>query len=459
MTRTATAIVVVLALGAAPAARADRIHLRGGGEISGVVLDDPEQPDRVVVQTEGSARPLVLDKGQVVRVTPVPGPLDEYVAGRDGVEPTAQAQYDFALWCEESKLPGPAQIHYQKAVAIDPNFGPAHKKLGHVRQASRWVTYDQQREAQGLIKHKGRWISQAEKRRLDAQAATSSEQASWASRIKLLRAKLFGPDQAGRDQAEAQLAAIRDPAAVPGLARAFSADGDAMRVRLAQVLAGIDGPEATGALVALVGAEADPDVRQTMLDELARRRDPEATPGLLALLKTKDPEVVGRAAWALARLRAVSAVPKLVDALTQSEKRMVMAPVAARSGGGGIGGSYGFAQNLSAGANLPAGVPPGFAVVGSQPILTGPVVSDGVVAFGGGSIPVPLGNSPVPDAGSTPIRAMPRRVTIVHRNAEVLKALEALTGVNYGFDKPAWKTWVQTSFRPEAEPSRRVPQP
>src|SRR3954447_15520737 len=85
-------------------ARADRITLRGGGEIKGVVLKDASQPKTVLVQTESSAKPLSFTKDQVVAVVREPGPLDEYVANRDSIEATAQAQYDFGLWCEEQKL-------------------------------------------------------------------------------------------------------------------------------------------------------------------------------------------------------------------------------------------------------------------------------------------------------------------------------------------------------------------
>lgn len=455
---TRTTAILALALASAPAARADRISLRGGGDITGVVVEDPAHPDAVVVQTEGSAKPLVFSKDQVLKVTREPGPLDDYLAHRDEIDATAQAQHDFGLWCEENKLAGPAQVHFRKAVEIDPQFAPAQRKLGHVQQGDRWVTYDQQREAQGLIRHKGRWISQAEKEKLDAQATLSSEQSSWASRIKLIRSKLYGKDEVQREQAETQIGAIRDPAAVPGLVRAFSADGDAMRIRLAGILAAIEGPEATEAIVSLVLAERDPDVRRSVMDELAGRRDPDATTKFLAVLGRNDPEAVGRAAWALATSRTVTAVPRLVEALTQSEKRMVLAPVAEPSGGG-IGGSFSFGQGLSGGPGLPSDVSPGFAVIQSQPILTGVAVAPGAVAYGAASVPFPYGAGPVGVAAPRPMRSLPRRITVVHQNPEVLRALESLTGVNFGFDKVAWRKWVGTSFHPEAAPPRRVPQP
>lgn len=445
-------------LGPPSPARADRIRLRGGGEIAGLVVPDAARPEKVLVQTATAAKPIVFAKDQVVSVIDAPGPLDDYLAARGKIEPTAQAQYDFGLWCEESKLPGPAQIHYQKAIEIDPRFGPAHKKLGHVLLGSRWLTYDEQRQAQGLVKFKGKWISQVEKAKLDAQAALSAEQASWASRLKLLRRRLYDEDSNVRQQAEAQISAIREPAAVPGLIRAFSGDDDAVRIRLAQLLAAIPGPEATGGLIMLIVNEADADVRLPMLDELNRRHDPDTTRRLIAVLREKNPEVVGRAAWALASTKTTSAVPRLVDALIQSEKRTVLIPVSSPSGGG-ISGSFGFSQNLSGGPQYPVNSAPGFSTIASQPVLTGVAVGPGVAAYGASSVPYGTGLNPTPNLGSDPYRTLPSKITVYYQNLEVLKALVGLTGVNHGFDQVAWRRWMGTSFRAEAAPARRAPEP
>ena len=52
--------------------RADRIILRGGGQIRGKVLPDPDRPDRVIVLTETGKTPLTFQKPQIVRVVAEP---------------------------------------------------------------------------------------------------------------------------------------------------------------------------------------------------------------------------------------------------------------------------------------------------------------------------------------------------------------------------------------------------
>lgn len=120
----AAAIAAGLLAWGPPLARGDRITLRGGGEIKGVVVADPKQPSHVLIQTETAARPISFEKTQVVKVTREPGPLDDYLAQKDKVEQTAQAQYDFGMWCEESKITGPASSFYQKAIELDPQLRP-----------------------------------------------------------------------------------------------------------------------------------------------------------------------------------------------------------------------------------------------------------------------------------------------------------------------------------------------
>jgi len=51
------------------------------------------------------------------------------------------------------------------------------------------------------------------------------------------------------------------------------------------------------------------------------------------------------------------------------------------------------------------------------------------------------------------------RVPFTYQNSEVLSALVKLTGHDFGYDRAAWRSWLNTAFRPDSEPVRRVPQP
>jgi hypothetical protein len=50
-------------------------------------------------------------------------------------------------------------------------------------------------------------------------------------------------------------------------------------------------------------------------------------------------------------------------------------------------------------------------------------------------------------------------VPFTFQNIEVLAALVKLTGKDFGYDAAAWRHWLKTSFQPDPDPVRRVPQP
>jgi hypothetical protein len=92
----------------------------------------------------------------------------------------------------------------------------------------------------------------------------------------------------------------------------------------------------------------------------------------------------------------------------------------------------------------------------SYPVLIGPVVGPGVVAYGATSVPLVSGVG----LGYGQGRQAPvvRVVTVLHRNVDVLEALEALTGQSFGYDPAAWRRWW-TEVRAAEEPVKRVRQP
>jgi hypothetical protein len=443
---------------------ADRIQLRGGGEVKGVVVPGASKPDQVMVQTEAAAKPVAFAKSRVLKVVRESGPLDEYFARRDRIEAKAEAQYEFGLWCEQNKLSGLAQVHYQRAVELDRSYAPAHKKLGHVLHNDAWVTYDELREAQGMVKHKGKWISRQKQDQLASRATETADQTSWARRIRILHRNLTAGNNAERADAEKQLAEIRDPAAIPGLVKILGNDVEATRARLAHLLGAIVGPEAQAALIGQVLAEPDPGVRKVALDELARRKEPDTAARLVRSLRSSDPDVIGRAAWGLAQLHVTAAVPKLVPALFQFERKSFVEPPA--DGVGAFTASFG--GPVGGGAAVSSGPGAGFVTSHAVPILTGPVVGPGVVAFGGTSVPfysgatlgtggvVPGGDLSGPATKNVPVV---RTITIAHPNHDVLAALEKLTGRNFGFNLDAWQHWLATEFSVEGKPTRRAPQP
>jgi hypothetical protein len=446
-----TAVIAVSLVGGE--SRADRITLRGGGQIRGKVLPDPQSPDRVRILTESGKTPLNFQKAQILQVTAEPSVLDEYLVRRDRLTSTADANYELGVWCEEHKLKDLADLHFEAAVKHDKSYEPAHQKLGHVLRGDQWLWGDELRQSQGLVRYKGQWISQQEKDHRVAAAANGAEQASWVRRLTVLRqALLNGPDDRRRD-AEKQLMEIRDPIAVSPLLQVFKGENPTLRTLLDRILDGIPGPEAAGGLVAHMLIEPDADVRQVTMDSLTKRKEPNVISGLTQALRSIDPVVVNRAAWSLGQLKAITTVPKLIPALITVQTHMIMPPISGWPSGtsGSSFGSISPTAGMS-GSNFNNNL-------NSYGMVT-PGLGAGVAGYGATGIPGPsLPSATFSSGGNGPREQMPRVLTLRFQNIEVLSSLVKLTGQDFGFDIPAWQHWVASGYHPDSTPVRRVPQP
>jgi PBS lyase HEAT-like repeat len=438
---------LVLFVGASGAG-ADVISLRGGGQVTGKVLPDPDNKDKVQVWLLQGRKPLSFLKSQIVEITPKASALDTYFEKLKKVSATAQSHYDLGLWCEQNKLSDLAKLHYEAALISDKAFELAHRKLGHVFHDGYWLTRDDLNAVQGLVKYKGRWISTEERAKKQAEEELTANQNSWVRRIKILRQSIVNGPEDRRREAETQLMAIRDAEAVGPLLRVLGNDDPELRILLAHVLSKIPGKEATAGLVKQILAEPTDQVRPVIFDKLKSRDDPAVVTQLVRALGSSDVQVINRAAWTLGNLEAAEVVPRLIPALLSFEQRVVVPPVE---------GSTVLVSGMS-------GYVPLAPVAYSQnnvAFMTPPAVSAGAVAYGVTSAPL-YGQSAVmggPAGGLTIRPPEPRVVTYTYRNVEVLAALQKLTGRDFGYEIDDWKQWIAHDYNPAPKPARRVLEP
>ncbi len=445
-----TAIVVLAGWFLLAQARADRIVVRNGPAIKGKAIVDEAHPDQYLVFGERGKTPIILKRDRVARIDPEPSALDGYAERRKALPKSgnaasvAQAEYDLATWCEQQRLLDLASVHYETSIRRDPSFAPGHRRLGHVEYDGKWLTPNEVKVAQGYTLYKGRWITPEEKAERDSEATATAEQQSWMRRLEILRQAIVGTVESRARDAENQLLAIRETAAVKPMSRVFGTDADpSLRKLAARGLAGIPGPEASAALVARLLAESDDDVRGAMMAALSKSKETNVIPKLAQGLRSTSLAVVNRAAWALGNLNAVSEVPKLIPVLISSEVQTVWVP-AEGSQGPGFGGGGGYSMG---GRSI------------SIPVLTGPAMAPGAIAFGATSVPVSSYGGGFNVNMNATQGPTPQLVEVSHRNVEVLTALMKLTGQDFGYDIPTWKRWLSTTYRADPTPRKRVPQP
>lgn len=193
--------------------------------------------------------------------------LAEYNERRERLGDTTDAHWKLALWCEKQGLKPEATAHFTVVVRLDPRNEAAWKRLGCKKHNGRWMTPEQ--------------IS-AEKAEAEAQRQANRH---WKPLLEKWKAALA--QDKGRDQAEAQLADLTDPRAVPALWQVFGHGTPAEQARAVQVLGQIDAPAASFGLAVLAVSGRTADVRRTANETLARR-DPRDFVGFLVGL-IRDP--------------------------------------------------------------------------------------------------------------------------------------------------------------------------
>jgi hypothetical protein len=107
----------------------------------------------------------------------------------------------------------------------------------------------------------------------------------------------------------------RRPEAIPTLVQMLQVENQPVRLVLIETLAGIDGRQATHALVTRALYDLSPSVREAAVKALQDRPVAEYRDALLAGLRYPWPAVADHAAEALAALNVKSAVPELMNML------------------------------------------------------------------------------------------------------------------------------------------------
>lgn len=157
--RASRSVITLVALALAGASGADEVFLRGGGRLTGVVVDRTK--DKVVVETGPGL--VTLPMARVERVVEGRSALEAYreraadLATRD-----AEGWAALARWAEERDLQTQSREAWQRVLAVDPSQPEANAALGRVRVDGEWMGSDEAYRARGYVEFEGRWVTPAE---------------------------------------------------------------------------------------------------------------------------------------------------------------------------------------------------------------------------------------------------------------------------------------------------------
>lgn len=159
---------------------ADEVYLKGGGQISGEIV---EQSDTSITVDIGGGT-LAVKTSQVVRVEKSVSPLQEYKQKAAAIASgDAAAWRTLARWAEGQALATQAREAWTQALRIQPDDPEANQALGRVQLDGAWVSEEDAYRAQGYVEFEHEWVTPGERdailadRQAEAQAHQDAMQA------------------------------------------------------------------------------------------------------------------------------------------------------------------------------------------------------------------------------------------------------------------------------------------
>lgn len=181
--------LALLLLGATPLA-ADQVFLKGGGQLTGVVVE--RSASSVVIEVAPGR--LTIPASRVERIVEGQSPLATFQARAAALAPGDAAGWvALADWALERGMQTQARAAFERAVAIDPDNAGARRGLGESLIDGRWLGDADAHRARGFVQFQGEWVTPAEReaeiRAQEADAAASASRAEAAARIREAEAR------------------------------------------------------------------------------------------------------------------------------------------------------------------------------------------------------------------------------------------------------------------------------
>ncbi len=191
-------VIVLIALAAVPAV-ADDVYLRGGGRITGEIV---EQTDESISVDIGGGS-LTVKMSSVVGIEKGTSPMQEYRARAAEIPAgDAEAWRELAQWATGNALGSQVEDAYSHVVAILPDDEEANRALGRVRLDGRWVSEEESYRAQGYIEFEGEWMTPGERQAILAERQARDDEYRQANEARIQAIEAEQRAQKEREEAE-----------------------------------------------------------------------------------------------------------------------------------------------------------------------------------------------------------------------------------------------------------------
>jgi hypothetical protein len=193
----------------------DEILLRGGGRVSGVIVE--RTPTSVAIETGPGRVTLEMSRVQsIVESGSFLAEFQERAAQLDARDAVGWAA--LARWAKDRDLLTPAADAWRHVLSLDPNHPEANAALGRVQVDGAWMEAEDGYRARGLVPFEGRWVTPAEheaalrERAFEEASAREEREADLRVREAEARAR---EAEARAQEAEAETDAAAEPGGIP----------------------------------------------------------------------------------------------------------------------------------------------------------------------------------------------------------------------------------------------------
>ena len=194
--------ILIIALAATPAF-ADDVHLRGGGLITGVIVEQTE--DSITVDVGGGGT-ITAQMSSVVGIDESVSPLQEFRDRADAIpDGDAEAWRELAKWATGNALSSQALRAWSEVVAILPDDEEANRALGRVQLDGRWVSEEDSYLARGYVKFEGQWMTPGERQQIltERQGREDADRQANQAKIDSLDAEIQADKRRKEEETEA----------------------------------------------------------------------------------------------------------------------------------------------------------------------------------------------------------------------------------------------------------------
>lgn len=393
-------IAAVLVLGSVDG---DIIYLKNGNELEGTVVEQSE----FFIKFKTGLATVEFEMAEVKEVLKGRTFLDVYREMwilADHEDP--DAKLELATWARQHRLEEEAELELQQVLLLDPENRTARMQLGYVKMNGKWVTRDDANLGKGLVRYGGKWMTPQEReKRRDSVLRIQTRR-----RINSIFKMMQKAEPFEQEKLIQELLKIQNAHAAPAIVRFIDDSHDQLREAATQVLG------------ALKDASVIPTLANSALEddsEMVRRQATLAMKaiGSVAALNHLTPHLTRnrqksrryRAAQALGEIGDPRVIPYLIEALFVKIKI--------------VSGLNPFQRpDQTASENTSK-------VAGENSVIT---------KFTGEKVE----KTSISDGLTSGAKANVEEE--FEENPAALEALKRLTGQDFDYSKPKWRTWWNT---------------